>query len=581
MDGTASRWKNKLYYGDNLIWLRDHAHFPDNFVDLVYLDPPFNSNANYNVIFNEPGGEQSQAQIRAFDDTWGWDREACDQALADLGARKAALVDLVKWIAERKDRGSKNIAAYLAMMATRLIELHRVLKDTGSLYLHCDPTASHYLKMLLDTIFGTKNFRNEIVWRRTGSNSAAKRFGPLHQVILYYGKSSQAYYRPIPMPYTKDYVESYFTEEDERGRYQAVALTGPGIRTGESGLPWRHYNPTKVGRHWQFPSYLYRKYQELTGSELARYPLLERLDLLDKVKLIHWGKHETVPRYKYYLSDAPGVFLQDIWAYQPGTEGCIWEKPNMTIDQDVKWLSTKDKERLGYQTQKPEGVLERIIKSGSKEKQLILDPFCGCGTTVAVAQRLNRFWIGIDVTWLAIDKIEKRLRDTFGEQIRESYHVFGKPHDMASAQKLASESKKEFEIWALSLVNAVPRGRDGGVDGLLSIVEGKHSTKIITQVKGGKNLNPGMVRDLIGTVENEKAAIGLLVTLEEPTLGMKELAIHSGYYTSPIWNKSYHRIQILTVSDLLGGKIFDLPYHRSPAKTAERIKEQTQTKSML
>ncbi|GAI13357.1 unnamed protein product, partial [marine sediment metagenome] len=356
---------NVLYYGDNLVWLRDHDYFPNEFVDLIYLDPPFNSNADYNVIFNEPGGEQSQAQVRAFDDTWRWDKEACERALADLGTRKPELVEIIEWIARRQDRDSKSIAAYLSMMAVRLVELHRVLKTTGSLYLHCDSTASHYLKMLLDTIFGVKNFRNEIIWRRTGSNSAAKRFGPLHQTILYYGKSNQTYYHPVPTPYTKGYIEDYFTEQDERGQYQSVALTGPGIRTGDSGLPWRGYNPTNAGRHWQPASYLYNKYQALTGNDLAKYPLLERLDRLEKVGLIHWGKPGTVPRYKYYLDDAPGVYLQDIWAYQPGTEGCVWENPDIGIDQDVKWLSTKDKERLGYQTQKPEGVLERIIKASS------------------------------------------------------------------------------------------------------------------------------------------------------------------------------------------------------------------------
>ena len=560
---------NALYYGDNLLWLRDHDHFPNDSIDLVYLDPPFNSNADYNVIFNEPGGEQSQAQIQTFDDTWHWDREACERALADLGTRKPELVEIIQWTARRGDGDSKSMAAYLAMMAVRLIELHRVLKPTGSLYFHCDPKASHYLKMLLDTIFGLKNFRNEIIWRRTGSNSAAKRFGPLHQTILYYGKSNQTYYRPVPMPYTKGYVEDYFTEQDERGRYQSVALTGPGIRTGDSGLPWRGYDPTKAGRHWQPASYLYGKYQELTGDDLAKYPLLERLDRFDNIGLIHWGKPGTVPRYKYYLSDAPGVYLQDIWAYQPGTEGCVWEKPNAAIGQDVKWLSTKDKERLGYQTQKPEGVLERIIKASSEDGQLVLDPFCGCGTTIAAAQRLNRRWVGIDVTWLAIDKVEQRLRDSYGEHIKDSYEVYGKPFDKASAKALAARDKKEFEIWALSLVGAAQRERDGGVDGLLSIGEGRSKyAKIIVQVKGGENLNPSMVRDLIGTVEKEKAAIGLLITLEKPTSGMKGLAIHAGSHVSSLGD-AFPRIQIRTIDDLLQGKTFELPYGGSPMKRAK------------
>lgn len=563
-------WKNKLYYGDNLIWLRDHDHFPNESIDLVYLDPPFNSNADYNVIFNEPGGEQSQAQIQTFDDTWHWDREASESALADLGTRKPQLVEVIQWIARRGDSDSKSMASYLAMMAARLIELHRVLKPTGSLYLHCDPKASHYLKMLLDTIFGLRNFRNEIVWRRTGSNSAAKRFGPLHQTILYYGKSSQTYYRPVPMPYTKGYVADFFTEQDERGQYQSVALTGPGIRTGDSGLPWRNYNPTASGRHWAIPQYVHGKYRDFTGGDLEQYPFLERLDKLDESGLIHWGKPGTVPRYKYYLADAPGVYLQDIWAYQPGTEGCVWDNPDIAIDQDVKWLSTKDKERLGYQTQKPEGLLERIIKASSKEGQTVLDPFCGCGTTIAVAQRLNRRWIGIDVTWLAIDKVEHRLQDSYGKQVKNSYEVKGNPTDVESARDLARRSKKEFEIWALSLVGAAQRERDGGVDGLLSIGEGRNKyAKIVVQVKGGENLNPGMVRDLIGTVEKEKAAIGLLISLEEPTSGMKEAAIHTEPYVSALGD-TFPRIQIRTIDDLLHGKTFELPYGGSPMKKAKQ-----------
>lgn len=579
---TNAKWKNKLYYGDNLVWLRDKDHFPNDSVDLIYLDPPFNSNADYNVIFNEPGGEQSQAQIQTFDDTWHWDREACERALTDLGTRKPELVEIIQWTARRGDGDSKSMAAYLAIMAVRLIELHRVLKPTGSMYLHCDPKASHYLKIILDTIFGVRNFRNEIVWRRTGSNSAAKRFGPLHQTILYYGKHNQTYYRPVAMPYTKSYVEQFFTEEDTRGSYQSVALTGPGVRTGESGQPWRGYNPGSVGRHWQPASYLYAKYKELIGDDLARYPLLQRLDRLDGIGLIHWGTSGRVPRYKFYLSDAPGVYLQDIWAYQPGTEGCVWGNSDIAIDQDVKWLSTKDKERLGYQTQKPEGVLERIINASSKEKQVVLDPFCGCGTTIAVAQKLNRRWIGIDVTWLAIDKVEQRLRQAFGEQVKFLYEVKGNPTDVASARDLAGRSKKEFEIWALSLVGAAQREHDGGVDGLLSIPESKKKyTKVIAQVKGGEILNPSMVRDLIGTVEKEEAAIGLFITLEEPTSGMRELAIHAGSYISPIWNKSYPRIQIRMVGELLEGKGFDLPYGESPMKKAEAVKKQVRPQRML
>jgi DNA modification methylase len=575
-----------LYYGDNLVWLRNHDIFVSDSIDLIYLDPPFNSNADYNVIFNEPSGEQSQAQIQAFDDTWGWDKEACSIALKELGMAggKPEVVDYINWIANRGDGFSKSTAAYLSMMAIRLVELKRILKTTGSIYLHCDSTASHYLKTVMDTIFKPENFRSEIIWRRTGSNSAAKRFGPIHQTILYYVKSKKAPYYPITLPYTKGYIEDYFTEMDENGRYRPVLLTGTGIRHGDSGNKWHDYNPTSSGRHWAIPDYLNQKYKEFSGKNLEEYPFLERLDELDELGLIHWGKKEGggVPNYKYYLEDAPGVLCQDIWAYQPGTEGCVYGLPEQGIDQDVKWLSTKDKERLGYPTQKPEGLLNRIINSSSKEGDVVLDPFCGCGTTIASAQKLKRQWIGIDVTWLAIDKVEKRLRESYGNKIKKTYYVKGQPVDVASARALAKKNKKEFEIWAISLVQAAQREHDGGVDGLLSIPESKKiNTKVIVQVKGGENLNPGMVRDLMGTIEKEKAAIGLLITLEEPTVGMNEIASHSEYYESPIWHKKFHRIQIRTIEQIFENNLFELPWGENPTNKAEIAQEPNHQKPLL
>jgi len=576
---------NALYYGDNLNWLRNHDIFPNNSVDLIYLDPPFNSDADYNVIFNEPSGEQSQAQIQAFDDTWGWDKESCAIALKDLGMAggKPEVVDYINWVANRGDGFSKSTAAYLSMMAIRLIELRRVLNDKGAIYLHCDTAASHYLKNVMDVIFGATNFRSEIIWRRTGSNSAAKRFGPIHQTIFYYVKTKLAPYYPIALPYTKGYIEDYFTENDERGRYRPVLLTGPGTRKGDSGKKWRNYDPTSSGRHWQPASYLYKKYQILTKQDLAQFPFLERLDKLDEIGLVHWGKEKNigVPNYKYYLEDAPGVLCQDIWAYQPGTEGCVYGQAKRGIDQDVKWLSTKDKERLGYPTQKPEGLLDRIIKASSKEGDLVLDPFCGCGTSVSSAQKLKRNWIGIDVTWLAIDKVEKRLKETYGEKVKNTYAIKGQPTDLASARALAEKNKKEFEIWAISLVEAASREHDGGVDGLLSIPESKNKfTKVIVQVKGGKTLIPGMVRDLKGTVDNESAAIGLLITLEKPTEGMNDLAVHYGEYESPIWDKSFPIIQIRTISELFEGKNFLLPWGERPEKKAT-FKEERNQRTLL
>jgi len=566
---------NALFYGDNLVWLRDRKYFPDESVDLIYLDPPFNSKADYNVLFNEPGkGGKSQAQIQAFDDTWDWSSEASEVAYNELAKDKPQVAEFISWLS-RQGKPQESMAAYLSMMAVRIVELHRVLRSSGSLYLHCDPTASHYLKVVLDVIFGETNFKNEIIWRRTGSNSAAKRLGPLHQTILYYGKSKETYFKPVYLPYTKGYIDEYFTEQDERGRYRPVLLTGPGIRHGDSGNPWRGYNPTSAGRHWQPSSYVYDKYRKITGKDLAQYPLVERLDELDKVGLIHWAKKKGggVPNYKYYLDDAPGVALQDLWAYQPGTEGCVYKSLD-GIDQDVKWLSTKDRERLGYQTQKPMGLLERIVQTSSKKGDTVLDPFCGCGTTIDAAQKLGRLWLGIDVTWLAIDLVEKRLKTTYGSKIVNTYEVKGRPKDVASARALAKKSKKEFEIWAVTSVGAAPREHDGGVDGIFGFVERDKKTRlIVVQAKGGDTLNPGMVRDLIGTVKKESAAIGLLVTLKEPTLGMIKLAVHSEPYKSELWNTEYPSIQIRTVAQLLEGKGFDLPPTQSPLKNAQLSKE--------
>jgi DNA modification methylase len=400
---------------DNLYAL---SRLPDECVDLIYLDPPFFSNRTYEVIWGD------EAEVRSFEDRW---------------------------------EGGINV--YLEWMEVRLRQLHRVLKRTGSLYLHCDQAAGHYLKVLLDEIFGTANFRNEIIWRRTGSNSARKRFGPIHQNIFYYGKSAAAAYYPQFRPYTKEYVRDRFRQSDERGHYHDVALTGSGRRSGESGSAWRDYDPTAKARHWQPSSYLYKKYAEITGEDLAQYPLLERLDRLDEIGLIHWTR-QKVPRYKHYLADAPGVALQDIWAYQPGSEGLVSGPPPGGIDEDVKWLGRTHAERVGYPTQKPEGVLERIIRSSSQEGDIVLDPFCGCGTSVAVAQRLGRQWIGIDISAQAAEIVKLRLH-----KLGAKPTVYGLPTHVDDLRRLGHF---EFQNWIIQRVMGTPSPRqtsDLGVDG--------------------------------------------------------------------------------------------------------------------
>ena len=347
---------NVLYYGDNLDVLRRHVD--DESVDLVYLDPPFNSNADYNVLFAEHSGEKSAGQIQAFKDTWQWDAEASAsyaeviQAGGPVANAMAAFHTLIP---------QSDMLAYLAMMAPRLVELHRVLKPTGSIYLHCDPTASHYLKLLLDSVFGPENFRNEIIWRRTGSHNSSKRFGPIHDVLLlFFQKEPGSHFMKLYRPYLKGHVDGYFKRVDDKGRrYWTNALTGAGTRKGLSGQPWHGYDPTPAGRHWAIPG----KIAEVLGlgDELNTQEKLDELDAAGFV--VHSSDAGTMPTYVQYLDASPGVPIGDLWTYQPHTRGVLHNSAE-AIDEDVRWLVKQgDKERLGYPTQKPVGLLERIIQS--------------------------------------------------------------------------------------------------------------------------------------------------------------------------------------------------------------------------
>ncbi len=410
------------------------------------------------------------------------------------------------------------MAAYLAMMAVRLIELHRVLKPTGSIYLHCDPSGSHYLKVLLDSIFGHDDFRNEIIWKRTSGHSDTRRYGRVHDVILYYVKSNSAVWNPIRQDYEQAYVDQYYRYKDPDGRrWMSDNLSASGLSGGGYEYEWKG-----IRRVWRVP--------------------LETMERLDQEGKVFYTKN-GIPRIKRYLDQAKGLPAQDMWT-------------------DIEALRSWHPERLPFPTQKPVELLERIIQASCNEGDLVLDPFCGCGTTIIAAQKLNRRWVGIDVTWVAIDLVETRLRRTLGESVKDTYSICGHPSDVPSAASLARKNKKEFELWAISLVGATSRERDGGVDGLIGLLEpGKKSQKVVVQVKGGDTLNPGMVRDLIGTVGTEKAAMGLLITLREPTSGMRELATHNelSSYQSPITGRNYAPIQIRTVGELLEGKSFDLP----------------------
>lgn len=296
---------NRLYYGDNLDWLSNEKAFPDDSVDLVYLDPPFNSNATYSQLFKSPDGKTADSQIEAFEDTWNWGvsaEAAYDRVIKGHNTDVAQLLS-----AMRSFLHDNALMAYLAMMAARLVELHRVLKPTGSLYLHCDPTASHYLKLLLDGVFGPWQFRNEIIWRRTNAhNKLSKQYGPIHDVILFYSKDEAFNFQPGRRPYTQSYVKGSFSGSDDRGRYQSNVLTGAGVRTGDSGKPWRTYDPTPKGRHWAIP----KKLVEGLSVDQKALPLVQLLEVLDEKGLIlHPSKAGSLPRYKQYLDTSEGVLF--------------------------------------------------------------------------------------------------------------------------------------------------------------------------------------------------------------------------------------------------------------------------------
>ena len=479
---------NQRYFGDNLNVLRESI--ASESVDLIYLDPPFNSKRDYNLLFKSPkvagragsplpaaaaksaDGRQgtavptedySSAQITAFEDSWHWGEQAEREFDELVHAPNTDVSEMMQ--ALRRFLGENDMMAYLTMMANRLLQLHRVLKPTGSIYLHCDPTASHYLKIVLDGVFGKTNFRNEIIWQRTNAhNKLSKQFGPIHDSLLFYGKTDAVTVKPGRRPYATRYVKESFPGEDKKGFYQSNVLTGAETRTGDSGKPWRNYDPTKKGRHWAIPSKLLA---ELPKSLQSGTPqeILEALD--ERGLILHPKGAESLPRYKQYLESSEGVLHQDIWAYQPFTQGILYNSDE-GIDQDVKWLDADD-EKLPYPTQKPVGLLERIIAASSNEGDVVLDPFCGCGTAVHAAQKLNRQWIGIDITHLAISLIEKRLKDAFKTGL--AFEVHGTPKDPDAARDLATRDKYQFQWWAVSLVEAQPfqgkkKGADGGIDGL-------------------------------------------------------------------------------------------------------------------
>jgi site-specific DNA-methyltransferase (adenine-specific) len=514
--------KNKLYYGDNLEVLQRYVK--DETVDLVYLDPPFNSRQDYNVLFAEKDGSQSSSQIHAFEDTWEWNTDSMRayEQIVEQGGRVADALRAFKTFLFNTD-----MMAYLAMMAPRLIELRRVLKPTGSIYLHCDPTASHYLKILMDAVFGPQFFRNEIVWERTTGRKGGRQFGRVHDTLLFFSRGETTTWNPPSVPQTEESAKGHDLIRDEGGLYRLSDLTGAGQGPART-FDGRIIEPPP-GRHWQFDQ--------------------EGIERLWGEGRIAFSKGEK-PRLKTYVRDLKGVAVRDIWT-------------------DIRPLNSAAAERLGYDTQKPEALLERILKASSNEGDLVLDPFCGCGTTVQVAQRLNRRWIGIDITHLAIGLIKKRLSDAFGPEIKSTYDVVGEPTDYAGAAALAAEDKYQFQWWALGQVGARPadqkKGADRGIDGRLYFHddESGQSKQIVFSVKAGHVTVP-QVRDLVGVLARERAEIGVFLCFEEPTKPMLREAAEGGLYKSSD-GTTYPRLQILTIQQILDGRQPQYPLHRRDA----------------
>lgn len=530
---------NVLYYGDNLKVLREHVAAES--VDLVYLDPPFNSNADYNVLFSEKDGTQAASQIKAFGDTWHWDQSAAlaFHEVVEAGGKVSQCMQAFRTFLNEND-----LLAYLSMMAPRLMELRRVLKSTGSIYLHCDTTASHYLKMLMDAIFGPENFINEISWKRSQTRSSISRsFRRAHDIILFYSCRDQYRFNMQYKPLSEGSMKLY-DNEDEHGKYQAVPLLVSGKRNGETGKVWRGIDPNtkgKAGMHW--------------------VTMPAKLEDYDKRGLILWpDKKGGSPRLKYYLDQSPGVPLNDFW-------------------EDIDLISSSAAEALGYQTQKPEALLERIIGAGTSEGDMVLDPFCGCGTTIAAAQKMGRRWIGIDITHLAISLIKHRLFSAFGEGIDKAYKIIGEPEDISGAAQLAADNPHQFEWWALSLVHARPaepkKGADKGIDGRLYFHDegqGGETKQIIFSVKAG-HTDVSHVRDLRGVLDREKAQIGVLITMQKPTQPMRTEAASAGFYKS-FGGAQFPRLQIFTVRELLDGRKVEMPawHEQRTFKAAPKVK---------
>ncbi len=493
---------NTLFFGDNLDVMRERI--ADASVDLIYLDPPFNSKATYNIVYKSPVGAESQR--KAFEDTWRWE-DGAEAAMDDIRRADVSIFKVLH--ALQGFMGQSDVMAYLAMMAVRLLEMKRILRDNGSIYLHCDPTASHYLKIVLDAIFGKEAFTNEIIWQRTNSKSHAfTRFSSAHDVILMYRKSGQFIWQAQYVPHSDKLLKSHYNNvEDSTGRRYTL---------GDCLNP----NPDRPNLTYEWNGLV----------KVWRWTKEKMQSLHDEGRLVYTSS--GMPRYKRYLDEMSGTPLTDVWT-------------------DIPPINSQAQERLGYPTQKPVALLERLIRASTKEGDVVLDPFCGCGTTIHAAERLGRSWIGIDVTYLAIQVIVDRIKTRLPSA---QYSIEGIPKDEFAARKLAEQDPYVFQEWAVARVGGQPRGRgpDKGIDGEVIFVRGPNNYgRAIVSVKAGRHVGPDAVRVLKSVVERERADMGVFICLNDPTQDMRTEAAVGGRIELPGGDRA--KIQIVTVADLIRG----------------------------
>lgn len=548
---------NHLYYGDNLTIMQ---HMPKHCVDLIYLDPPFNSKKNYNLMYKTMTGLPVPEQVDAFCDTWEMDAEKEELAkhmpvlMREYGVEDYYVEFWRLWINALRHT-QPHLLAYLIYMVQRLLHMKSILRPTGSIYLHCDPTASHYIKVMMDGIFGHKHFQNEIIWKRTGAHGRAKRWGPIHDTILFYTASDNYIWNRTFEKYDQSYIDNFYRFNDEHGQYRLVTLDGPGTRTGSSGQPWRKTDPTTKGRHWELPPDRALPDWFLHPPGYSEMSCQQRLDVLDAQGLIYWPPRGVVPQVKRYLDAAEGNPIQDIIS-------------------DIGPISSQSNERLGYPTQKPIALLERIIQASSNKGDVVFDPFCGCGTTIYAAVKNDRKWIGCDIAILSIKLVRETLAGDFaGEQFRlvEGTHfdVSGIPTSVAGAQELFEHSPFQFQHWLVERIGGFPmikKVADKGIDGRMYFETKEGLKSMVLSVKGGK-IRPTDLRDLRGVIEREPdTELGGFLCLEDHiTKAMRDEAASAGQFE--YGGIMYDRMQILTVRQILEQK----REFNTPTKVGTRI----------